>query len=324
MIYATGKNRHLVLALAARNAARRFLARGLHGRGSDVWSPLSLRWRRRPKPRDRVAISRAASETKVQWFPQFHFHLATYLRDQNRPGAQPPSGSQTTPTLQTRIAVDQHWTSVHDHPAAPAPQYANRHATPSPSARENSRPRAQGTRPDVARASWSAINLPTMLWPKRRPGLTPFARTSESIRPEKQSNEAGRPFPTYSGTWQHWLQVVSLRSPKTIYQVGSRAREPQGLKFQSDRAEELVWRRKLAAKSIDEVDLAADRSGSFRRPAGHSAATVEQTVNALPQIAKAETAPVATLDPSVLNRLTDDVIRRVEQRIRIERERRGL
>ena len=31
-----------------------------------------------------------------------------------------------------------------------------------------------------------------------------------------------------------------------------------------------------------------------------------------------------TIDPILLNRLTDDVIRRVEQRIRIERERRGL
>jgi len=31
-----------------------------------------------------------------------------------------------------------------------------------------------------------------------------------------------------------------------------------------------------------------------------------------------------TLDPVLLNRLTDDVIRRVEQRVRIERERRGL
>jgi len=29
-------------------------------------------------------------------------------------------------------------------------------------------------------------------------------------------------------------------------------------------------------------------------------------------------------DPSLLNRLTDDVIRRVERRARIERERRGL
>jgi hypothetical protein len=118
--------------------------------------------------------------------------------------------------------------------------------------------------------------------------------------------------------------VFSVRSPKTIDQVGSRAREPQGLKFQFDRAEELVWRRKLPAKRIDELETEPERSGSFRRPAVHSLATMEEPVGASPQIAKAEAAPVATLDPSVLDRLTDDVIRRVEQRIRIERERRGL
>jgi hypothetical protein len=33
---------------------------------------------------------------------------------------------------------------------------------------------------------------------------------------------------------------------------------------------------------------------------------------------------VTDLDPALLDRLTDDVIRRVEKRVRIERERRGL
>jgi len=33
---------------------------------------------------------------------------------------------------------------------------------------------------------------------------------------------------------------------------------------------------------------------------------------------------VADLDPALLDRLTDDVIRRVERHVRIERERRGL
>jgi hypothetical protein len=33
---------------------------------------------------------------------------------------------------------------------------------------------------------------------------------------------------------------------------------------------------------------------------------------------------MADLEPGLLDRLTDDVIRRVERRVRIERERRGL
>ena len=35
-------------------------------------------------------------------------------------------------------------------------------------------------------------------------------------------------------------------------------------------------------------------------------------------------APIAELDPRVMDRLADDVIRRVERRARIERERRGV
>jgi hypothetical protein len=33
---------------------------------------------------------------------------------------------------------------------------------------------------------------------------------------------------------------------------------------------------------------------------------------------------ITALDPALLDRLTDDVIRRVERRVRIERERRGV
>jgi hypothetical protein len=42
------------------------------------------------------------------------------------------------------------------------------------------------------------------------------------------------------------------------------------------------------------------------------------------RVARAVTASVTNLDPSLWDRLADDVIRRVERRVRIERERRGL
>jgi hypothetical protein len=35
-------------------------------------------------------------------------------------------------------------------------------------------------------------------------------------------------------------------------------------------------------------------------------------------------AEAANFDPKLLDRLTDDVVRRVERRVRIERERRGI
>ena len=49
----------------------------------------------------------------------------------------------------------------------------------------------------------------------------------------------------------------------------------------------------------------------------------QESAGVAPLLERAATQ-VTKLDPGVLDRLTDDVIRRVEQRMRIERERRGL
>ena len=62
-------------------------------------------------------------------------------------------------------------------------------------------------------------------------------------------------------------------------------------------------------------------------PAALDAATVAQPQVALSGASKPSptgAVPVTTLDPSLAERLTDDVIRRLERRARIERERRGL
>jgi hypothetical protein len=42
------------------------------------------------------------------------------------------------------------------------------------------------------------------------------------------------------------------------------------------------------------------------------------------RVADGAAARITDLDPRLLDRVTDDVIRRVERRVRIERERRGL
>jgi hypothetical protein len=51
-----------------------------------------------------------------------------------------------------------------------------------------------------------------------------------------------------------------------------------------------------------------------------------QEAEARPIVTPQRTTPLqfGDLDASLLDRLTDDVIRRVERRVRIERERRGL
>jgi len=151
-----------------------------------------------------------------------------------------------------------------------------------------------------------------------------FGEKPERVRDGKQSDEA-RPFQTQSRIWQHWHQVFSLRPSKPSIKAFPRAPEPQGLKFQFERPEELVWRRMLRpAKTIDQFEQPSAVSDFSRRTPGNFSPAQEAELKVSPAIEKAAAVQVTTLDPSVLDRLTDDVIRRVEQRGRIERERRGL
>jgi hypothetical protein len=83
---------------------------------------------------------------------------------------------------------------------------------------------------------------------------------------------------------------------------------------QFDRAEELVWR---------DVTVANVTQTTNQKPVG--APTVStHAESASSSSNKLTPQQITKLDPGLLDRLTDDVIRRVEKRARIERQRRGL
>jgi len=81
------------------------------------------------------------------------------------------------------------------------------------------------------------------------------------------------------------------------------------------RPQELVWR--SAPRAAAEIDA------EMRRVATHSAAAQQKVPVAAARSAGAA-LQLKDVDGALLDRLTDDVIRRVERRSRIERERRGL
>ncbi|HET8774101.1 MAG TPA: hypothetical protein VFP80_09935 [Thermoanaerobaculia bacterium] len=86
----------------------------------------------------------------------------------------------------------------------------------------------------------------------------------------------------------------------------------------------LVWR--TAPQAQAEMPHGAAHASppmTFSRPAARSAAAQELAPEA-PRRATQHPLRPGDLDPALLDRLTDDVIRRVEKRVRIERERRGL
>ena len=95
-------------------------------------------------------------------------------------------------------------------------------------------------------------------------------------------------------------------------------------KTQFGAAPELLWRQTTQTSSR----IAGEGSLSDIPRFSHRTATgfpqQEPTPEVPPLSGRTASLQVTKLDPSLLERLTDDVIRRVEQRVRINRERRGL
>jgi hypothetical protein len=104
-------------------------------------------------------------------------------------------------------------------------------------------------------------------------------------------------------------------------------RSPESNRFQRrfDHAEELVWRRGLPPRSeLAESGGQQEHAESSTRPPVRSVPRQDASLAVASVLERARAPQMTKFDPVVLDRLTDDVIRRVEQRMRIERQRRGL
>jgi hypothetical protein len=122
---------------------------------------------------------------------------------------------------------------------------------------------------------------------------------------------------------QQWPLPVTARSRSQIDAVlpapGRKLLPPQ-----YSRTEELIWRR-VAKTTTDITERVRHQEvlDSTERGSG-SVANQQTAVDVARAIEAAAAIPITKLDPALMDRLANDVIRRVEQRVRIERERRGL
>lgn len=364
MIYGRGKWRYGTFAMAARDAARRFAfcCGGLAGR-HGWWRPLVLRWRRRPRRHRDMPGVRAATKTPVLWFPQFHFHYATYLTD--RTGRERMIRSSSAVKIpQGRITFDRHWAGGHDgapqeqphrayHPSRPSYAHdslrkSEGQATTNPrswprlsepsiarSARDRSQRRLFEQRPEDIR-----VRTPREEWNQprlfRRPGrhsIEPsaghgarpvlFERLPGTVRVDRPREQWRQSYPGQSRISHHWLHISRLRTPVSDNPVPDLRQRRKAVGYQFHDPEELVWRR-VNRRSIEVTDLEQRQESpdSFQRPSMRTFQT-QEAANVSPLVERP--APQITkLDPGLLDRLTDDVIRRVEKRARIERQRRGL
>ena len=265
-----------------------------------AWRPLVLHWRRRRSVRPLAKVDRVTSSVSISYFPQIYFHFTTYVK--NHQSAVQRIFSATTAhrervlrerRFETRINADRNA----DRPLAHRPLRINYVNAPRFSKNlsfyslsKQSAPIRQIPQP---RASASFISVFTTRQSTRHAELTKVFRTHSHISERR-------------------TQVLSYRSAshETL--------------FKTDRVEELVWRRSQPRTTvIEDVPgvnvLQTTQQQTVRTPAvsTHVQSTAASSNQTTPQ-------QITKLDPGLIDRLTDDVIRRVEKRALVERQRRGL
>ncbi len=342
------------LVLAAGSAALAFC----RSRGKRVaaarppwWTPAPLAWARRGL-RGRAAASRGAPAGICSSAPQFHLHLRLVAsppgvaRDRGGARASGFSGGTSSRLLTLGAAALRPSASRNGADAPVATTIGRRQAGPAtlrsallPHRPMEWRPRVHGqvaqarsARSLAPRAGMQPQGWPTSPGTTRRGGAVQLVDASQSIR-------------LGVGSWSRSrIPVAPIRSRAPVAQRPAGARASMGLPrpgslgrqaadpqaaftpasprmqvLATRRPVELVWRanRSVAATAGDDPpaavtsgNVAAARPAPPTAPAGR--ASDKGVVWA------------AALDPLLADRLADDVIRRIDRRARIERERRGL
>lgn len=337
--------------LAARTAARRFASmRRIKARGSrTAWLPIALRWRMKRKKGTSVSATREAMPPapSVTWMSMFHLRFNMLANERSRREREARSFPPSTVIRELRRSVvSRHWATdrvttltMSPRAASPTPRvFAARRAgvhvsataarqmvrlltthttatdverrvlsTVFPTRRANVQVSADAARPPVRQLTTHVktthVARRALFESMRKSATSSF---SERLSERRLSSHEMRVFRTHSAT-THRLREESKRSGVQVVLPAV-----------------LVWR------TAPQAQTERARDTSFTNPLPVSArpsAGLVAAQAAAPEAARrsAQRALQAgDLDPALLNRLTDDVIRRVERRVRIDRERRGL
>jgi hypothetical protein len=312
------------LSLATRVAVSRALARRRQPGGVLAgWSRLALRWRGRVPRLRRAAAGRPTIATYNCWFPAFHLHLTSRtLQPVSRFTAPDPSRLAAAPAARAAFR-NGHTTLMLASPSPSAASRGGRQASQGFSVRQVrlSRPQPWVTE-DLRHVNRSPISITTLSRRVHRGRGASYAHEPAlALRPAAGSEETrGLRHVRTPRKWLLESQPTAPRSPRTPSQ-GTAARPQTRATHQPA---ELAWR------TLPPVPAAV-----VDRAAGHAAPMAARpllaAVSLTPDASHPDTrkdrpaAPsTASVDARLLDRLTDDVIRRVDRRIRIERERRGL
>jgi len=352
-----------VLALAAR-AALRFAARRPTSNRHDGWRPVALFWRRKPKGPEGLRARRMAPAAAAMWLPQFHLHFITRVNDRPQrnpmPGLSPIAAFhqrrvvtdyQRTIIRSSMYAAQPHRTQRPVRPArsdvganvkaaAPYGNAARRPIVPPiatwvagraqravrvfalRTARGASGANVQVSAPH-ANSDRRPIVPPTATWAAgraQRPDLGrtyPSVHLSKSTNAQAQTGQTPRLYKREPHLFRSRSAVISNAVPPRLH----KSTAPQ-LDF---RPQELVWRRAMqpAATIADNKQQSAPRDLAHQAQ-GRSISGNEAASGMSHLFGQAQASSAIKFDSSLMDRLADDVIRRIERRVRIERARRGL
>jgi hypothetical protein len=308
------------LLLPARDAARRFVSCRVKVKRREIgWCPLVLRWRKRGKHLPSVIVHRGASSAKFLSLSHFHFHFANYQTHRSTTNILRIPGSSTR-LFDTRIIRDDVRASVRKtRPSPDRFNYQSRRAIESAPQLSAMRRHFGHAFPSASTSRAAYSVAPQVSAPRE----SLFSRPAVSfVRPISAKDNLLIP---QSRIVHYWSPLLLTRPRKNIDSGSPRALERQALLPQYQRTEELVWRR--VSKTTTELTERVQHLESIVTPDGpssHVAPNQQPAVDIARAIEAVKEMPVTKLDPALVDSLANDVIRRVEQRVRIERERRGL
>jgi hypothetical protein len=265
------------------------------------WRPLVLHWRRRTRDRrPMLKVGRATSRVSISYFPHVHLHFTTHVSNQNHRSAVQRIFSATTVyrervlldrRFETRINTNSVTRALHAQPTRINYTNAGRfskHVSIYASLKQS----ALIHKIHQSRARASFLSVFTTRQNTNRQELIQTLKEHSHLREH-----------------EHRSQLFSFRSTSHENRVKTS-------RTQFHRAEELVWRDApvpTVAQTTNQNPVDAPTVSTHAQTASSSSSSTQ-----IPQ------QQITKLDPGLVDRLTDDVIRRVEKRARIERQRRGL
>jgi hypothetical protein len=298
-------------------------AGALHMR--SAWLPLALRWKRR-RPRVQHEQGRAAAASvNTTWHSHIHLHFGLRAQGQlSRVGRTSVQGSATASDAARPSAEGQRATTRSTQPASPPLQPARAPRMSfarSPVADRRVSGLLRPTRSSSSSSRIAPLTTPSI---ERRAHPQRHARVRVGMRTAHTSAErAVAPLaPRHFGDIRPQLSG----SCALIYRHPARPIVPDIATSWAEpgRRTELVWRSAPQSSTRSSNEAPPRGETMPAHPAVADSVTKDLAARAVSPSTQRASLEVTHLAPSLVDRLTDDVIRRVERRIRIDRERRGL